>query len=106
MKLFNAITTAAVISTSLFAPSTAKSSVYIDLYQGQLTGRNNGDPTLTLCAPTSNKSQHADCDIVKLKSNEAANPFPNRGPNERYGYTLPKAEMQTYWRLFHQNKQD
>ena len=106
MKLFNAITTAAVISTSLFAPSTAKSSVYIDLYQGQLTGRNDGDPTLTLCAPTSNKSQHADCDIVKLKSNEAANPFPNRGPNERYGYTLPKAEMQTYWRLFHQNKQD
>ena len=104
MKLFNAITVAAIIGTSLVAPSKAKSSVYIDLYQGQLTGRNDGDPTLTLCAPTSNESQHGDCDIVKLKSKSAANPFPNRGHNERYGYSLPKSEMQNYWRLFHQNK--
>ena len=104
MKLFNAIAATAVIGTSLVAPSAAKSSVYIDLYQAQLTGRNDGDPTLTLCAPASNKSQHADCDIVKLKSNGAANPFPNRGPNQRYGYSLPQSEMQAYWRLFHQNK--
>ena len=104
MKIFNAITATAVISTSLLATSAAKSSVYIDLYQGQLIGRNDGDPTLTLCAPTSNNSKHADCDIVKLKSKEAANPFPNLGPNERHGYTLPKADMQAYWRLFYQKK--
>ena len=105
MKLFTSIAaTFAVIGTPLVASSAAKSSVFIDLYQGQLTGRNDGDPTLRLCAPTCNKSQHADCDIVKLKSNGAANPFPNRGPNERYGYSPPQSEMHTYWRLFHQNK--